>query len=202
MCGVSPSIAEVGLIDVENNTEDNLPELEQINAIEKIASDNLAMDIALLGALHEPSILEKMNEHTDNLHHWIETNGSHVSHVVDALMKHYKSLKFSPNSTLTRIENLFFEVSAIKNKLEEKVQREKSSQQSSGLLQKRATAVMRSALEPVLMNFRVREESMFQERTERVRQDFQQRMVPFTGPSSMGNGDNIGGHVDEDSGSY
>ncbi|KAK0483636.1 hypothetical protein IW261DRAFT_969532 [Armillaria novae-zelandiae] len=103
-------------IDVENNTEDNLPELEQINVIEKVANDNLAMDIALLGALHEPSVLEKMSEHTDKLHHWVQTNGSHVGHVVDALMKHYKSLKFPPNSTLTDIEKLLFEVlSAITN---------------------------------------------------------------------------------------
>lgn len=106
-------------IDVENNAEDSLPELEQINAIEKVANDNIAVDIALLGALYEPSVLAKTSEHIDNLHRWIETNGTHVGHVVDALMKHYKSLKFPPNSASTRIEDLLFEASTIKNKLEE-----------------------------------------------------------------------------------
>lgn len=106
-------------IDVENNIEDSFPELEQINAIEKVANDNMAIDIALLGALHEPSVLAKMSEHTGNLHRWIEMNGSHVGHVVDALMKHYKSLKNSPNSILKRIEDLLFEVLGIRTKLEE-----------------------------------------------------------------------------------
>ncbi|KAK0197099.1 hypothetical protein F5146DRAFT_1014028 [Armillaria mellea] len=187
-------------IDVENNIEDSFPELEQINAIEKVANDNMVIDIALLGALHEPSVLAKMSEHTDNLHRWIEMNGSHVGYVVDTLMKHYKSLKNSPNSILKRIEDLLFEASAIRTKLEERFQREKLSQQSSGLLQKRAVAMMRSALEPLLMDFRVREESMFQERTESVCQDLWQLMVPLNGTSAMGDGDNTGGHVDEDNG--
>ncbi|PBK78164.1 hypothetical protein ARMSODRAFT_947031 [Armillaria solidipes] len=183
-------------IDVENNTEDSLPELEQINAIEKVANDSIAMDIALLGALHEPSVLVKMSEHTDNLHRWIETNGSHVGHVVDALMKHYKSLKISPNS---RIADLLFEASAIKNKLEEKVEREKSSQQN--LLQKRAAAVIRTALEPVLMDFRAREENLLQERNERFSQSLRECMVLSIGTSAMGDGDNTSGHGDEDNGS-
>lgn len=49
------------------------------------------------------------------------------------------------------------------------------------------------------MDFRVREEGMFQERNERFLQGLRQCMVPSIGTSAMGNGDNTSGHGDEDS---
>ncbi|KAK0210764.1 hypothetical protein DFS33DRAFT_320196 [Desarmillaria ectypa] len=185
-------------IGVENNTEDSLPELEQINSIETLANDKIAVDMTRLGALHEPSVPAKMNPHTNILHHWIETNGNCVRHVIDTLVKYYDTSNFLSNSASSHIKSLLSEALTIKNKLDEKVEHGRKPYTQQILLQTRAVAVVRSALEPILMDFRVQEENMWQKHKEKFYQGLRKCMAPSIETSAKGDGDNTSDHGDDD----
>ncbi|KAK0459739.1 uncharacterized protein EV420DRAFT_287073 [Desarmillaria tabescens] len=165
-----------------------LPELEQINSVETLANDRLKVDMVLLSALHEPSVLAKMSAHINELHHWMETNRNHARRIADTLVKHYKSFNFPLNSVSSRIGDLLSEALAIRNKLEEKVECEKKPYTQQSILQKRAASVVRSALEPILADFRVQEENTWQEHKERFWQGLQKCMAPSIEMSEKGNG--------------